>query len=78
MQVCCTESTCSGEDCIQLADREMLVCGIICGSSDPVRFSKIKQHTGLHQTVVTRIIHTLEAHKVIEKVDGRYRKAGSQ
>jgi DNA-binding HxlR family transcriptional regulator len=51
-----------------------MVCGIICGSSKPLTFSDIKEHSGLHQTVLTRIIHTLESHKVIEKVDGKYRK----
>ena len=74
MQVCCSESECTGKNCIQLTDREVVVCGIICGSSAPLRFSEIKQHSGLHQTVLTRIIHTLESHKVIEKKDGEYRK----
>jgi DNA-binding HxlR family transcriptional regulator len=57
-----------------LTERELAVCGIICGSSNPISFGDLKRHSGLHQTVLTRIIHTLESHKVIEKIDARYRK----
>ena len=74
MQVCCDTVACNGINCIQLTDRELVVCGIICGSNETISFSQLKRLSGLHQTVLTRIIHTLEAHKVIEKVDGKYRK----
>ena len=76
MQICCSESDCSGHNCIQLTERELMVCGIVCGSSEPVTYSSLKKHSGLHQAVLTRIIHMLESHKVIEKVDVKYRKVG--
>ncbi len=38
------------------SDREILICKIICNSSNPIRFSDLKRKTGLHQEILTRIL----------------------
>jgi len=54
----------------------MRVCELVCASDAPIRFSALKRLTGFHQTVLTRIIHTLEAHRVIRKTERGYEVVG--
>ena len=73
---CCSVSMCASPDCLQLTEREVRVCEAVCGSPEPVSFSTIKGTLGLHQEVVSRILRRLANYRAIEKVKGKYRRAG--
>jgi predicted transcriptional regulator len=73
---CCPVAVCGSPDCLQLTEREAQVCMTICGSEEPVTFSALKNTLGYHQEVVSRILRRLVNHGAIEKVMGRYRRAG--
>ncbi len=73
---CCTVAMCGSPDCLQLTEREARVCKTICSSDEPVAFSSIRNGLGYHQEVVSRILKRLLNHGAIEKVSGRYRRAG--
>ena len=76
MSSCCTVSVCDSPDCLQLTERETEVCEVICASSDPVSFSALKGALGFHQEVLSRILRRLVNYRAVEKVRGRYRRAG--
>jgi DNA-binding MarR family transcriptional regulator len=65
---------CGNPDCLQLTEREAQVCVAICGSPEPVSFSSLKERSGYHQEVVSRILRRLVNHGAIEKVSGKYRR----
>lgn len=48
----------------------------ICASTEPVAFSTLKRTLGYHQEVVSRILKRLVNHGAVEKVRGKYRRAG--
>ncbi len=73
---CCMTSACSGSDCLQLTEREALVCATICSGSEPVAFSTIRKTVGFHQEVVSRILRRLLNHRAIQKVGGGYKRVG--
>lgn len=73
--MCCVPGSGAG-GCLDLTFREMEVCKLVCASQSPIRFSVLKRATGMHQTVLTRIIHTLEVHRVIEKTPEGYARVG--
>jgi len=75
--VCCSKA-CEEADCVQLTERESSVCKVICESQEPITFSKIKERTDLHQEVVSRVVHRLMVHGMVEKADGRYAGRCSQ
>ncbi len=72
---CCPVALCASPDCLQLTERESQVCHAICGSSEPVTFSALKNKLGYHQEVISRILRRLVNYREIEKVSGRYRQA---
>lgn len=69
----CCETECDGGDCLQLTQREEVVCGTICSSETPLSFSKIRESSGLHQEILSRILRRLSVYGALEKVDGKYR-----
>ena len=71
---CCDTLDCVSGDCLQLTPREEAVCGTICESGTPLSFSKIKERSGLHQEVLSRILRRLSVYGALEKVDGKYRR----
>ncbi|MCL4355188.1 MAG: MarR family transcriptional regulator [Nitrososphaerota archaeon] len=75
-QTCCPVSVCDSPDCLQLTEREAMVCMAICSSQEPVAFSTLKTALGYHQEVVSRILKRLMDHGAIEKTRGRYQRAG--
>ena len=75
-RACCPVSACDSPDCLQLTEREAMVCMVICSSQEPVAFSALKTALGYHQEVVSRILKRLMNHGAIEKTDGRYQRAG--
>jgi len=76
MMACCTDD-CLQSDCVQLTARESAVCNIICGSSEPVSFGKLKETTLLHQELVSRIVRRLVVHGLVTKTaDGYSGKCG--
>ena len=75
--VCCA-AECNANNCLQLTDREMLVCETVCNSSKPLSFSSVKRSVGLHQELVSRILRRLTTHGAIEKAQGRYTRKVSQ
>ncbi|MDV3244847.1 MAG: hypothetical protein LYZ66_06725 [Nitrososphaerales archaeon] len=78
MSVLCCAAHCAENDCLQLTDRELLVCETVCGSAVPLGFSAVKRSVGLHQELVSRILRRLMTHGAIEKVQGRYRRKVGQ
>ena len=76
--VCLSDSCADNADCVQLTDREFSVCKVICDSAGPVSFVKLKEATGLHQEIVSRILHRLMIHGLVEKTDGKYNCECSQ
>jgi len=78
LSVTCCVASCEGSDCLQLTEREMLVCETVCGSAEPVGFSTVKKSVGLHQELVSRILRRLTTYGAIEKVQGKYRRKGGQ
>jgi len=76
--VSCCVAQCEGSDCLQLTERELLVCETVCDSAEPLRFSAVKRSVGLHQELVSRILRRLTTYGVIEKVQGKYRRKASQ
>ncbi len=71
MELVCCSMPCD-DDCVQLTDRESSVCKVICESQEPISFSKIKERTDLHQEVVSRVVHRLVVHGLVEKTAGGY------
>ncbi len=76
--VCCTVSRCADSDCLQLTERELVVCETVCESEHPLRFSVVKMSVGLHQEIVSRILRRLVTYGAIERFQGRYRRKTSQ
>ena len=76
--VCCVVANCVDAECLQLTDREALVCETVCQSVLPVAFSEVKRSVGLHQEIVSRILRRLQKYGAIEKVSGRYQCKISQ
>ena len=73
---CCSVSTCDSSECLQLTEREAQVCVTIYDSAEPVAFSTLRGALGYHQEVLSRILRRLVNYRAIEKVRGRYRRAG--
>ena len=48
------------------------MCSIVCKSQDPVSFTQLKQTTGLHQEILSRIVRRLSVYGLVRKVDGKY------
>jgi DNA-binding IclR family transcriptional regulator len=71
MMACCTDD-CMKADCVQLTERESTVCSVICGSSEPVSFGRLKEATSLHQEIVSRIVRRLVVHGLVRKTDEGY------
>jgi DNA-binding HxlR family transcriptional regulator len=53
-----------------------MVCEAICANGEPIAFSALTRNLGFHQEVVSRILKRLLNYRAIEKVEGRYRRAG--
>jgi predicted transcriptional regulator len=68
----CVIDDCAGADCVQLTEREFSVCRAICESSQPVKFTKIKESTALHQEIVSRIVRRLMIHGLVSKSERGY------
>ena len=73
---CCPVIMCENPDCLQLTEREAQVCVTVCSSEEPVAFSTVKKTLGYHQEVVSRILRRLVNYGAIEKVRGKYKRAG--
>ncbi len=71
---CCETLECDSGDCLQLTPREEDVCITVCDSGTPLSFSRIKERSGLHQEVLSRILRRLSIYGALEKVDGKYRR----
>jgi DNA-binding HxlR family transcriptional regulator len=71
---CCEALECDSGDCLQLTPREEVVCTTVCDSGTPLSFSRIKERSGLHQEVLSRILRRLSVYGALEKVDGKYRR----
>ena len=71
---CCSVAMCESSDCLQLTEREALVCMTVCSSDEPISFSAIKSALGYHQEVVSRILKRLVNYQAIERFRGRYRR----
>ena len=78
MSALCCAAACEGNDCLQLTPREMAVCETVCGSTEPLKFSAVKESVGLHQELVSRILRRLTVYGAIEKEQGKYKRKGSQ
>ena len=72
LAVACNADSCSGEDCVQLTEREFSVCRLICSSSEPVSFGKLKKSTAFHQEIVSRIVRRLMIHGLVKRTDAGY------
>lgn len=72
MRLVCASANCDPGECVELTTRESIVCDVICGSPEPVSFTRLKASTSLHQEIVSRVVHRLAVHGLVEKVDGRY------
>jgi len=72
MQLVCAGGKWIPEECVELTDRELSVCDVICSSSQPVSFTQLKQSTDLHQEIVSRVVRRLVVHGLVSKVDGGY------
>jgi len=71
---CCDTLDCDSGDCLQLTPREEVICTTVCESGTPLSFSKIRERSGLHQEVLSRILRRLSVYGALEKVDGNYRR----
>ena len=72
MQTVCCSDNCSRDECVELTERELSVCTVICASTEPVSFTKLKQSTNLHQEILSRVVRRLAIHGLVAKVDGKY------
>jgi len=63
---------CGSSECLQLTERETLVCVTICTSDSPLSFSAIRESAGYHQEILSRILKRLVNHGAIVKVQGKY------
>ncbi|HYC11518.1 MAG TPA: hypothetical protein VEC02_02515 [Nitrososphaerales archaeon] len=70
--MCCGAGECSSSNLIQLTDRELAVCQMICTSSEPVTFSHVKRSVDLHQEILSRILKRLLNYRVIRKENRKY------
>jgi len=59
-------------DCLQLTDRELLVCETVCRSPEPLGFSQVRRSVGLHQEILSRILKRLTIHGALERKEGKY------
>lgn len=73
MQLVCSSSKCDPSDCVELTNRELSVCNVICGSAEPVSFTQVKEATDLHQEIVSRVVRRLAIYGLVTKVEGRYK-----
>jgi len=74
----CDSGKCDPNECVDLTSRESFVCSIVCKSQEPVSFTQLKQSTGLHQEILSRIVRRLAVHRLVRKVDGKYEGECSQ
>jgi predicted transcriptional regulator len=72
MALTCCGAECVQDDCVQLTERESSVCKLICGSTEPITFGRLKEATSLHQEVVSRIVRRLILHGLVTKTDHGY------
>ena len=72
MDACSTDCRAHGE-CVELTEREAMVCRFICDSAKPISFSELKRGADLHQELVSRIVRRLVTYGLAEKVEGGYR-----
>ncbi len=73
MVTACPSEACGRCDCVDLTERESMVCHFIRDSAEPVTFSELKRESSLHQELVSRIVHRLVKYGLAEKVEGGYR-----
>jgi len=72
MPLVCAAGNCDTSECVELTNRESLVCSIVCQSQEPVSFTRLKEATDFHQEVLSRIVRRLAVHGLVKKVDGKY------
>jgi DNA-binding HxlR family transcriptional regulator len=72
MPLVCAAANCDPSECVELTNRESLVCSIVCQSREPVSFTRLKEATDFHQEVLSRIVRRLAVHGLVRKVDGKY------
>ena len=77
MPLVCESGNC-GSDCLDLTEREAMVCEAVCESPEPVGFSAVRRRVGLHQEILSRILRRLVNYEAIERVDGKYREKAGQ
>jgi predicted transcriptional regulator len=75
---CCGAGLACNDDCLQLTERELEICGTVCSSGAPIGFSTIKKTVGYHQEIVSRILRRLVTYGVIERASGKYRRKVGQ
>jgi len=74
MVLVCSSDNRDLSQCVELTDREFLVCNLICHSRGPVSFSHLKKSTELHQEILSRVVRRLVIHGVVKKEGGRYKR----
>lgn len=72
MSLVCVTDGCQEEQCVQLTQRELSVCRVICRATGPVSFGELKEKTELHQEVVSRVVRRLVLHGLVRKTQGGY------
>jgi DNA-binding IscR family transcriptional regulator len=72
MPLVCATGTCDPDECVELTTRELSVCDVVCRSREPVSFTQLKESTNLHQEILSRILHRLDVHGLVQKVGGKY------
>ena len=73
VQLVCPSRGCVPGDCVELTDREVSVCSVICDSAEPVSFTQLKDATDLHQEIISRVVRRLAIYGLVTKVEGRYK-----
>ena len=72
MELVCASENCDSNECVELTSRESSVCDIICSAPEPVSFTQLKESSGLHQEIVSRVVRRLTIHGLVRKVEGKY------
>lgn len=73
MRLVCSSRDCDPSDCVELTNRELSICSVICGSVEPVSFTQLKETTALHQEIISRVLRRLAIHGLVTKVEGKYK-----
>ena len=68
----CAGHGCTEDDCVDLTEREYLVCDTICKAEHPVSFSELKRTLDLHQEILSRTVRRLIIHGLVKKEDDGY------